>query len=426
MPRALFEATWGPYLRHAGAARLPAAAAAAGARPRHRLGAWRRAAAHRPARPAAVRRPAGPAAPAWKPDGDDTFTTWLGGYLPRVRQLWLSGRSGCTGGRGGVLPRAGVQRTTESARRTPSSARPLWTSLGLGDGGTDPAVQERRLVAELGLGEVLPDGGLAAVRQGPGRPLDADVGRLRPRLPARRAEAEGGDQRARPAAAQRRAADEHQPRRRVPRTDPGPRPGRLAAGHPARRCELPGLGRARGQRDPGDHRRTDDHALREARRAHPGRRRRGAQRRGASGRDHSTCNRVADLIEYNHVRRVPHVPRRPRRPRGDPERARARGWQARCSTAPPTGTTRGSPRWPRKRLAQLRAARPTGLQLGAWGVVQGVRRRDSSCGDRTRRPAGGHGAGRREQGVRARPVAPAGRCRGRAACRLAGPRRCGR
>ena len=199
MARALFEATWGPYLRSQAQPGFPLRllpqvhghvtgwVRGGGPLPTVRLG--RQPYGVLPVQP---RRP-------WKPDGDDAFTSWLGGYLPRVRQLWLSGRSATPAG---VAAYAHEPVSSRYRVRTvsASAARPFWTSLGLGEGGTDPDVQERRLVAELGLGEVLPGGGLPAVREGPGRPLDADVGRLRPRLPARGTEPQGGHQRARPAA----------------------------------------------------------------------------------------------------------------------------------------------------------------------------------------------------------------------------------
>ena len=154
MARALFEATWGPYLRTQAQPGfplrlLPEAYAhvtrwvkSGGPLPALRLG----------------RQPYGilPIQPrqTWAPAGDDTFTTWLAGYLPRIRSLWLAGRVDVPSGLAAyahepVSSRFRV-RTTNA-----SSTRPWATELGLIDG-TEGGIQDRRLVAELALGTVLP------------------------------------------------------------------------------------------------------------------------------------------------------------------------------------------------------------------------------------------------------------------------------
>ena len=136
MARALFEATWGPYLRTQAQPGFPLRllpqvhghvtgwVRGGGPLPTVRLG--RQPYGVLPVQP---RRP-------WKPAGDDAFTSWLGGYLPRVRQLWLSGRSAAPTG---VAAYSHEPVSSHYRVRTSnaSSARPLWTALGLGDRDTD-------------------------------------------------------------------------------------------------------------------------------------------------------------------------------------------------------------------------------------------------------------------------------------------------
>jgi hypothetical protein len=156
MARALFEATWGPYLRHQAQpgfplARLPQFHAHAttwvrggGPFPAVRLG----------RQPYGV-LPVQPAGP-WKPAGDDELTMWLAAFLRRVRPLWLSGRDDVPQG---VAAYSHEPVSSRFRVRTvnASMAGPLLADLGLaGTSGVDSGVQERRIVAELGLGAVVP------------------------------------------------------------------------------------------------------------------------------------------------------------------------------------------------------------------------------------------------------------------------------
>ncbi|PVG80872.1 hypothetical protein DDE18_21050 [Nocardioides gansuensis] len=157
MARVLFEATWGPYLRmHAQPGfplrHLPEAyvhitrwVRGGGPLPAIRLG----------------RQPYGvlPIQPrgAVPAPGDDAVTAWLTDFLPRIRALWLAGRGDAPAGIAAYTHEPVSSRfrvRTAYASRT----RPLLDGLGLlGEGVTAEAgVRERRLVAELGLGNVLP------------------------------------------------------------------------------------------------------------------------------------------------------------------------------------------------------------------------------------------------------------------------------
>lgn len=153
MARALFEATWGPYLRHQAQPGFPPAllpqfhahatawVRGGGPLPTVRLG----------RQPYGV-LPVQPAGP-WKPAGDDELSTWLAGFLRRVRPLWLSGRQDTPSG---VAAYTHEPVSTRFRVRTANASMtgPLLADLGLA--GADDAVQERRIVAELGLGEVVP------------------------------------------------------------------------------------------------------------------------------------------------------------------------------------------------------------------------------------------------------------------------------
>ncbi len=156
MARALFEATWGPFLRTQAQPGFPLRhlpqvhthatgwVRGAGPLPTVRLG----------RQPYGV-LPVQPSRP-WRPAAnDDDVTGWLAGYLPRVRRLWLSGRTSTPTGVAAyshepVSTRFRV-RTTTSA-----SARSIYDALGLGDFPGGPGVQDRRLMAELALGDFLP------------------------------------------------------------------------------------------------------------------------------------------------------------------------------------------------------------------------------------------------------------------------------
>ena len=155
MAHALFEATWGPYLRTQAQPGFPLAllpqvhahvttmVKGGGPLPAVRLG----------RQPYGILpiQPRGP----WAPAGDDAFTTWLAGYLRRIRPLWLSGHGDAPSG---VAAYAHEPVSTRFRLRTSnaSSTRPWAAGFGIGDAGDGAAVQERRLVAELQLGAVLP------------------------------------------------------------------------------------------------------------------------------------------------------------------------------------------------------------------------------------------------------------------------------
>ena len=156
MARALFEATWGPYLRTHAQPGFPLAllpqvhthvtrwVKGGGPLPTVRLG--RQPYGVLPVQP---RRP-------WRAAADDgTFTTWLAAYLPRIRALWLSGRGAAPSG---VASYTHEPVSTRFRVRTANASltHPFLSSLLLGGDSQATGIQERRLVAELGLGDVLP------------------------------------------------------------------------------------------------------------------------------------------------------------------------------------------------------------------------------------------------------------------------------
>ncbi len=371
MTRALFEATWGPYLRTQAQpgfplrllpqvhAHLTGFVRGGGPLPTVRLG--RQPYGVLPVQP---RRP-------WRPSDDDAFTTWLAGYLPRVRPLWLSGRSSVPSGVAAYSHEA-VSSRYRVRTSNASSTRPLWNSLGLGDGGSDQGVQERRLVAELGLGEVLP----AVVSQlftkdavDLWMPVsdDSDLDFLLVAPKPKEATSVLGLL-LRNAALQMSTnlADEFL----APVTDLD-LAGLAAAIQPS--LELPGLAEFAVSATPEitiapmttlsaklSMRTLDAEGVE-----------RTVEERVA---DTIEVHRVADLLEYKHADAF----RTFRDAHADlaaipsERRARLAGEVLDCASHryDAWATSLAT-----KRLSQLRASRPTGLQIGAWGVVQGVRRR---------------------------------------------------
>lgn len=166
MQAALFEATWGPYLRQQLQPAFPPRLTplvyrhcteylrGGGALPSLRLG----------------RQPYGflPVQPAgWKADGDDRFVTWLGGYLPGVRRLWLNGFGDAPSGLA-MYSHEAVSSAVRVRTANASSTVPYGIFEGINDD-LDLAVQERRLAAELSLGDVLPYVLLNLYREDPAR-----------------------------------------------------------------------------------------------------------------------------------------------------------------------------------------------------------------------------------------------------------------
>ncbi len=371
MSRALFEATWGPYLRTQAQPGFPLRllpqvhghvtgwVRGGGPLPTVRLG--RQPYGVLPVQP---RRP-------WKPDGDDAFTSWLGGYLPRVRQLWLSGRSAAPAG---VAAYAHEPVSSRYRVRTSnaSSTRPFWNSLGLGDGGTDPGVQERRLVAELGLGEVLPAVVSQLFAKDPvdlWMPMsdDSDLDFLLVAPSPKEATSVLGLL-LRNAALQMSTnlADEFL----APITDLS-LAGLAAAIQPS--LELPGLAEIAVSATPeiSIAPMTTLSAKLDARTLDTAGVERTVRERLT---DTIEVHRVADLLEYKHAdafrtfrdahAELAAIP--------SERRARLAGEVLDCASHRYDAWVTSLAT---KRLSQLRATRPTGLQIGAWGVVQGVRRR---------------------------------------------------
>ncbi len=156
MARALFEATWGPFLRTQAQPGFPLRVLplvhahattwvrGGGPLPAVRLG--RQPYGVLPVQP---RRP-------WRPHhGDDELTAWLGEHLPRLRRLWLAGRGSAPTGVAAYShePVSSHYRVRTSSS---SSARSIFDALGLGDFPGGPGVQDRRLMAELDIGDFLP------------------------------------------------------------------------------------------------------------------------------------------------------------------------------------------------------------------------------------------------------------------------------
>lgn len=174
MQAATFEATWGPYLRqHAQPAfpvkhtpevyqHLVGHVRGGGPLPALRLG----------------RQPYGllPVQPTgWRPHGEGAVAAWLGQYLPRIRQLWLTG-----------FPDAPIglamysHEAVSSCVRIRTSNASYTGPLGVFDdaGNTvDLASRERQLAAELSLGDALPYALRNLYRKDPARlwlPMSAD------------------------------------------------------------------------------------------------------------------------------------------------------------------------------------------------------------------------------------------------------------
>lgn len=153
MGSALFEATWGPYLRTKAQPGFPLRLLPAfrahvvgyvrggGPLPSVRLG----------------RQPYGvlPVQPAgWQRAGEDDFVAWLAGYLPRIRTLWLAGAASAPSGLA-MYTHEAVSTRVRVRTTNASSAQP-WFDLYVPGDDNEKGVQERRLLAELGLGNVLP------------------------------------------------------------------------------------------------------------------------------------------------------------------------------------------------------------------------------------------------------------------------------
>jgi hypothetical protein len=150
MQRALFEATWGPYLRQFGVPAVKPAQLAAVYR--HVTGYLR------PGGPLPVLRlgkqpygilpvqPAGAAATE-----DEPFLRWLTGFLPGVRDLWLSGRDEAPHG----LDILGFEPASSRIRIRTAIAQYSYRALvdtGIVEPGGVAGVSDALLIAELGLG----------------------------------------------------------------------------------------------------------------------------------------------------------------------------------------------------------------------------------------------------------------------------------
>lgn len=155
MARALFEATWGPYLRTQAQPGFPLRLLP---QLHAHVTTWLRGGGPLPALRLG-RQPYGvlPVQPqqARAADGDDAFTRWLVDHLPRLRPLWLSGLGQAPSGVAAYTHEA-VSSRVRVRTANASAARPWAVALGLAEDENDPGVRERRLVSELGLGEVLP------------------------------------------------------------------------------------------------------------------------------------------------------------------------------------------------------------------------------------------------------------------------------
>ena len=155
MARALFEATWGPYLRTQAQPGFPLRLLP---QVHHHVTTWLRGGGPLPAlrlghQPYGV-LPVQPrqAQPA---DGDDAFTRWLFDHLPELRALWLSGVGQAPSGVAAYTHEP-VSSRVRVRTANASSTHPWAAALGLVEDETAPGVRERRIVAELGLGAVLP------------------------------------------------------------------------------------------------------------------------------------------------------------------------------------------------------------------------------------------------------------------------------
>jgi hypothetical protein len=155
MGRALFEATWGSYLReHAqpgfDLGLLPQAYAhvtsfvrGGGPLPAIRLG-------RQPYSIAPVL-----ARGAWAPVGESTFQQWLSGLLPRIRPLWTTGVVDAPSG-----PDLFAQEpvSTHVRLRTTNMSSAVAYMVAMGDAAVhgDPEVSRRELLAELGFTTAMP------------------------------------------------------------------------------------------------------------------------------------------------------------------------------------------------------------------------------------------------------------------------------
>ena len=174
MQAATFEATWGPYLRQHAQPAFPVKQTpkvyrhlidhvrGSGPLPALRLG----------------RQPYGvlPIQPTgWRPNGEGAFVAWLGQYLPRIRQLWLTGFPDAPTGLAMYSHEA-----VSSCVRIRTSNAVFNGPLGIFDdagNSVDLASRERQLAAELGLGNALPYALNNLYRKDPARlwlPMSAD------------------------------------------------------------------------------------------------------------------------------------------------------------------------------------------------------------------------------------------------------------
>ncbi len=155
MARALFEATWGTYLRNQASptfdlsmmpevySHVTAHLRGTGPLPTLRLG----------------RQPYGVlpvmARGTLRSAGDSRFVQWLAGFLPTIRTLWLRSTVNQPAGpdlfaQEAVSQRVRVRTTTANREST------FFAALSLGSGPADSAVADQLLAAELGIGSKIP------------------------------------------------------------------------------------------------------------------------------------------------------------------------------------------------------------------------------------------------------------------------------
>ena len=154
MLRATFEATWGPYLRQQAQPAFPV---------RRTPEVYRHVVEHvRGGGPLPVlrvgRQPYGllPVQPAgWTAGpGDERTATWLGSHLAHVRPLWLQGFADAPSGLA-MYSHEAVSSAVRIRTANASSSMPYGIFEGISDE-LDMAAQERRLAVELDLGDALP------------------------------------------------------------------------------------------------------------------------------------------------------------------------------------------------------------------------------------------------------------------------------
>lgn len=153
MQRALFETTWGPFLRQQGQPGFPlylmprvyrfvtGYVRGGGPLPAIRLG----------------RQPYGilPIAPAgWRSNDGDVFVTWLGKTLPELRRFWLAGASFTPSGLAAYSHEA-VSTRVRIRSVNASSTASLFQGFGLGEQ-DDPQLSSQRLLAEVGIEDAMP------------------------------------------------------------------------------------------------------------------------------------------------------------------------------------------------------------------------------------------------------------------------------